>query len=186
MLAVQPDGLHVWKMSERIPSSYIFIYDKVCGVSQLQIQLAQVLGSGISPPDSSLSSHQYTDYLSDIRGNGFLCSHFTPALIQFYLVAAKNMKWFLSLNTVWNLAFLRPLYAPFCLHPDSSLLLVSSLDYIVGIYPLLLIFLSYMIVKLHDRSVWCVRLCKPATKLLSLIHRKWDIRTSLVKEFHRF
>ena len=117
----------------------------------------------------------------------------TPALVQFYFVNYINdpnsvyFKWFLSLCTFWNLDILRSVYPPFCLHPDVSPLLIYSLDYVVGLYPLVLIFLTYLVVKIHDRSVVCVWLCKPVFKLVTLIRRhRTDVHSSLVKGFASF
>ena len=94
----------------------------------------------------------------------------TPALVQFYSVNNVNNSayiwWLMSLYTFWNLDILRSVYPPFCLHPDVSPLLIYSLDYVVGLYPLVLIFLTYLVVKIHDRSVVCVWLCKPVFKLV--------------------
>ena len=54
---------------------------------------------------------------------------------------------------IWNLDFLRLVYTPFCLHPHTNTLQVLALDYIIAIYPLLLIALSYLLVLLYDRNV---------------------------------
>ena len=113
----------------------------------------------------------------------------SPSLVQFYLLNFGHhvlVKWILALYTVWNLDILRSVYSPFCLHPDLPPLFIISLDYVVGIYPLLLILLTFLAVKVHDRFVFCVRLCAPLTKALMLIHHNWDIRTSLIKGFASF
>ena len=114
----------------------------------------------------------------------------TPAFVQLYSVNGINSpyaKWFLSLYTFWNLDILRSVYPPFCLHPDVSPLLIYSLDYVVGLYPLVLIFLTYLVVKIHDRSVVCVWLCKPVFKLVTLIRRhRTGVHSSLVKGFASF
>ena len=60
---------------------------------------------------------------------------------------------------VWNLDFFRMVYKPFCLHPRVSLLQIISLDYAIAVYPLALIFLVYLLIKLHEwfevvRFVW--------------------------------
>ena len=117
----------------------------------------------------------------------------TPALVQLYFVNKINglfsayVRWLLLLYTFWNLDILRSVYPPFCLHPDVSPLLIYSLDYVVGLYPLVLIFLTYLVVKIHDRSVVCVWLCKPVFKLVTLIRRhRTDVHSSLVKGFASF
>ena len=52
---------------------------------------------------------------------------------------------------MWNLDFFRLVYKPFCLHPNMSIIQIMCLDYAVAVYPLLLIMLTYMLFKLHER-----------------------------------
>ena len=58
-----------------------------------------------------------------------------------------------TLLGVWNLDFGRLLVQPFCLHPRASLFQLLVLDYLVALYPLALVFLSFALVKLHS-SLW--------------------------------
>ena len=96
------------------------------------------------------------------------------------------LKVFASLYAIWNLDFFRGVYKPFCLHPDLSMLQVISLDYIVGVYPLVLIFITYCLVRLHDRYVVISKLWKPFFMLFSFLRREWNIRESLVNAFAAF
>ena len=93
---------------------------------------------------------------------------------------------FLAPHEIWNLNFLRGVYDPFCLHPDLSLLQLTCLDYIVGLYPLVLIFITYCLVRLHDRYVVISKLWKPVYKLFYLLRKEWNIRESLVSVFATF
>ena len=94
---------------------------------------------------------------------------------------------FTSLSGVWNLDFFRLVYTPFCLHPDTSTLQVLALDYIIAVYPLLLIGLSYLLVLLYDHNVrLIVCLCKPFVPLFIKFRRQWNIRNSLVDAFATF
>ena len=69
---------------------------------------------------------------------------------------------FISIVAVWNLDFFRQTYPLFCLNPKLSILHVLTLEYINAAYPLLLIFLTYAVIKLHDRGCIIIRLlCKP-------------------------
>jgi hypothetical protein len=92
----------------------------------------------------------------------------------------------IALLSMWNLDFFRSLYTPFCIHPEMSTLHVLVLDYLIGIYPLLLIALTYFAVVLHDQYPIIVKLWSPAFKLLAYIRREWNIRGSLIQAFATF
>ena len=93
----------------------------------------------------------------------------------------------LSIFGIWNLDFFRSVYTPFCLHPDTSTLQVLALDYIIAVYPLLLIGLSYLLVLLYDHNVrLIVCLWKPFVPLFIRFRRQWNIRNSLVDAFATF
>jgi hypothetical protein len=53
---------------------------------------------------------------------------------------------------IWNLDFYRMGTTPLCLHPRISTLQVITLDYVIAVYPLVLIFITYAFVRVHDRS----------------------------------
>ena len=60
------------------------------------------------------------------------------------------------------------------------------LDYAVAVYPLLLIFITFILVKLHDNFVFVVRLCSPLNMCLVLYRKQWNIRSSLVNALATF
>ena len=113
-----------------------------------------------------------------------------PGLMRYYYTVYEQKYHLLdtlsSFYTIWNLDFFRGVYKPFCLHPDLSMLQVISLDYIVGVYPLVLIFITYCLVHLHDRYVVISKLWKPFYRMFSFLRRKWNIRESLVNAFAAF
>ena len=79
---------------------------------------------------------------------------------------------------IWNLDFFRLVYTPFCLHPHTNTLQVLALDYIIAVYPLLLIALSYLLVLLYARNVhFIVCLWKPFVPLFIRFRRQWNIRS---------
>ena len=92
-----------------------------------------------------------------------------------------------SITSIWNLDFFRLFYTPFCLHPNATTLEVLSLDYIIAVYPLVLIILTYTLVRLHYYNcrlvVW---LWKPFISLFAHCRRQWDIQNSLVDAFATF
>ena len=87
---------------------------------------------------------------------------------------------------VWNLDILRSLYSPFCIHPSMTTLHVLALDYLIGIYPLVLIAATYIAVMLHDRYPLVVRIWRPVNQLCRCIRQEWNIRGSLVQAFATF
>ena len=124
-----------------------------------------------------LTSRCYLQYLTfKLPNNG----DFTPT--QRYLTQAV-----ISVMGVWNLDFCRLVYSPFCLHPHTNTLQVMALDYLIAVYPLLLIGLSYLLVLLYDHNVGLVVcLCKPFVTLFIKFRRQWNIRSSLVDAFATF
>ena len=93
----------------------------------------------------------------------------------------------ITLIGILNLDFFRIVYTPFCLHPGSDNLEMLSLDYIIAVYPLLLILLSYSLVLLYDKNVrFIVCLWKPFVPFFIRFRRQWNIRHSLVDAFATF
>ena len=97
------------------------------------------------------------------------------------------IKMFLTLLCTTNLDFFRLLYSPFCLHPNLNMLHIMSLDYIVALYPFLLILITYVLVTLYDRNyrllVW---IWKPFKWCIYHYSKHWNIRTSLIETFATF
>ena len=92
-----------------------------------------------------------------------------------------------TLAGIWNLDFFRLVYTPFCLQPHTNTLHVLALDYLVAVYPLLLITLSYLLVLLYDRNVrLIVCLWKLFLPYFIKFRRQWNIRNSLVEVFATF
>ena len=96
------------------------------------------------------------------------------------------MQCFMTLYSLWNLDFFRTVYAPFCLHPNLTAVEILALDYIIAVYPLLLIMLTYLCVTLHDRYSIVIRLWSPFNRCLSYFRKEWHIRRSLVDVFATF
>ena len=92
-----------------------------------------------------------------------------------------------SIYGIWNLDFFRLVYTPFCVQPHTDTLQVLALDYIIAVYPLILIAFSYLLVLLYDRNVrLIVCLWKPFVPLFVRFQREWNIRNSLVQVFATF
>ena len=101
-----------------------------------------------------------------------------------YIVALNVV---ISIFGVWSLDFFRPLYTPFCLHPSFKALQIIALDYLIAVYPLLLIFLTYILLELHDRN-YRIIVCmwSPFKWFFGRIRNEWNLRASLVDGFNSF
>ena len=93
---------------------------------------------------------------------------------------------YVSFLEIYNLDFFRSIYPLFCLHPKLSALQILLLDYVVAVYPLLLVVSTFFFVKLHNRFSIVVRLWRPFYKWFAFIRNKWDINRSLVGAFATF
>ena len=103
-----------------------------------------------------------------------------------YIVHPMALKIVLSLASLWNLDFFRMFYS-FCLHPNTSAMEIMALDYVLAVYPVFLIAITYMMVKLHDYNwktlVWAWR---SFSKILKPLRRQWNSKASLVDVFASF
>ena len=89
---------------------------------------------------------------------------------------------------VWNLDFFHLVFEPVCLHPGMTTLGVIALDYCVAIYPIILIALTYFLVKIYDRFIPIQKLWKPITHLLHYCNKEWSRKVSnfLIETFGTF
>ena len=93
---------------------------------------------------------------------------------------------FVAVATIWNLDFFRSFYGYICIHPDLNYQQVLLLEYAVGIYPLFLILLTFILVKLHNNFSFVVWLWKPFHRCLAVFRRQWNIHSYLVHAFATF
>ena len=88
---------------------------------------------------------------------------------------------------IWNLDFFRMVYTPFCLQPQTNSLHVISLDYLIAVYSLMLVALSFGLAVLYDHNVkLIVCLWKPLVPIFIKFRRDWNIRNSLLEAFATF
>ena len=92
----------------------------------------------------------------------------------------------IAIYAIWNLDFFCSFYKPICLSPDLRYQHVLLLDYAVAVYPLLLIFITFICVKLHDNFAIVVWLWRPFHKCLVRFRRQWNIRSYLVNALATF
>ena len=99
-----------------------------------------------------------------------------------YILFAKIL---FSLFGIWNLDFYQPFYSHLCL--GIGILPTLALDYVIAVYPLLLMIVSYLLIVLYDRNYRVVTIMwRPFRILFSLFRRKWNIRTSVIDAFATF
>jgi hypothetical protein len=117
----------------------------------------------------------------------------TPILMRLIMPAVslnapallKPVKVMFIFVSFWNLDIFRSILPDICL--NITTLQALALDYLIALYPFLLILISYFIIELHDRRFVCVVTAwKPFHKLLTLIHMTYDIRTSVIDSFATF
>ena len=86
---------------------------------------------------------------------------------------------------VWNLDFFRSFYPSLCLSSHMTSLQATFLEYTIGLYPLLMIAVIYVIVQLYDRCCTTMRhncrlcCCAPILK-------RFEIRSALIDAFATF
>jgi hypothetical protein len=86
---------------------------------------------------------------------------------------------------LWNLDPIRSLLPDICL--DVTTLGVFALDACIALYPLGLILVSYFLIELYDRDLWCiVFIWKPFRLFFRYFRENWDIRTSVIDSFATF
>ena len=98
------------------------------------------------------------------------------------LIATKT---FLVFYSFWNLDILRSVIPDICL--NITTLQALALDYLLAIYPFMLILLSYILIELHGRRyAVVVAIWKPFRKVLLIFRKSWNIRTSVIDSFATF
>ena len=89
-----------------------------------------------------------------------------------------------SIIGIWNLDFFRLMYKPFCLHPQMTVIQSLALDYLIALYPLLLVAITYWLVSLYGRNCTAVvYLWRPLRKILRPISHDLDIKSTLIESF---
>ena len=127
---------------------------------------------------------------SHLHGYVFFCQIISvPQFIRFVLTAVKNHAIYLKVTlywySIWNLDFFRVLLPNICLR--TSTLQTLALDYLVAVYPLFLLIVSYVLIELHDRNFRVVVfLWKPFRSVLMFFRKKWDCRTSVIDAYATF
>ena len=94
------------------------------------------------------------------------------------------LKVLLVLCGIWSLDFFRSVIPPFCVSSNIRTVHALAFEYVVAFYPIFLIFITYVCIKLHDnnfRPVVC--LWKPFHRHFVHFRRRWDSKASIINVF---
>ena len=106
-------------------------------------------------------------------------------LAQAYPRLMTAVKIFMIFYSYWNLEVLRSVLPDICL--NITTLQALALEYLIAIYPFVLILISYFIIQLYDKKCsLVVTLWKPFRKVLFIFRKTWDVRTSVIDSFATF
>ncbi len=106
-----------------------------------------------------------------------------PSMARILLLQrSKSIKYLLSLFGFWNLDFFRSFDLGICLGTDT--LQTLALDIAVGVYPLLLMIFSYIMIRLYDRnSLPLNTLWRPFRRFLGSLRTNWELKTSVIDSY---
>ena len=119
-----------------------------------------------------------------LRLNVQLHMYFVNEVTGFPYVALKVL---LVLCGIWSLDFFRSVIPPFCISSNIKTVHALALEYLVAFYPIFLILITYVCIKLHDNNfrpvVW---LWKPFHRHFVYLRRRWDSKASIINVFTTF
>ena len=116
----------------------------------------------------------------------------TPAYSRILFFAIEDIPWVLNgvkalepFYSLWNLDPFRSILPNICLDVDT--LTVFALEACVALYPFVLMIISYCLIELYGRNIWCVVVIwRPFRSVFHLFRENWDIRTSIIDSFATF
>ena len=98
---------------------------------------------------------------------------------------SRIAKTYVSVYAIWNLDFFRAIKLNICL--PLTTLQVLALDYLIAVYPMLLMVIAYTLVELHGYGFRPVLLAwRPFHYFFVRFRREWNIQTSIVDAFVTF
>ena len=87
----------------------------------------------------------------------------------------------------WNLDFFRAFYGSICISPHITQLQSAAIEGCIGLYPLTLLSMLYLAVKLRDRGCsFVTKVWKPFNFLSSRFRSKLNLKSSLIGTFATF
>ena len=95
------------------------------------------------------------------------------------------VKFLATVYGIWNLDFFRTLIPP--LYLQLNMMQLIALDYLVAVYPLLLLVFFYVLVTAHDRGCrLVVRLWRPFRWCTARLRQQWNVKHSIIDAFATF
>ena len=114
-----------------------------------------------------------------------------PVSLRYLLQLTRNSSSIICIQTIatlygiWNLDFFRSVVPPICL--PLNLMQIIALDYLVAVYPLVLLVCFYVLLTAHDRGwrpiVWMWR---PFRWCTARLRQRWNLRHSIIDAFATF
>ena len=131
---------------------------------------------GTSPPYTSFLFHnQFISFINSIGVYKVLIGYGADETL--YRVT-------MTVLDIWNLDALRHIIPLFCVSSSLSNFQVQLMRTVSSLFPLLLVFISYLLIELHGRNCKIlVLLWKPFNKCISRLRRSWDPRSSNIAAF---
>ena len=87
----------------------------------------------------------------------------------------------LTIVGMCNLDFFRFVLPPVCISTSLKSINVLLFDYIIALYPILLTFLLYIVIELHDRNCWRIHhLTIPIKKFFNLFRKELNPRRTIL------
>ena len=84
-----------------------------------------------------------------------------------------------TLYGIWNFDFFRAFYSDICL--GTGFLPTLALDYVIAVYPLLLMAITYLLVNLYDKNFRViVTMWKQFRAVFFIFKKNFDVRTSMI------
>ena len=119
-----------------------------------------------------------------VRLNVYLHMFIENEVKGFSYVALQML---LVLCGMWSLDFFRSVITPFCVSSNIKTVHALALEYLVAFYPIFLILITCICIKLHDNNfrpvVW---LWKPFHRHFAHFRRRWDSTASVINAFTTF
>ena len=115
-------------------------------------------------------------YFANLHANSSRVSYWGQYIVDFGI----------AISAVWNLDFFRSFYTTICVDQRLTTYQILALDYVIAVYPLFLIFVTFALVKLHDNFSFVVTLWRPFHKCLVRFRNHFNIRSSLVNALATF
>ena len=98
-----------------------------------------------------------------------------------HILAKKLTDVIASLYSIWNLNVFYGVIPTYCIRNNMSILSAIALEFLSGVFPILVIFMSYVAIELHSKSFRpFVVLWKPFNKCCIRFRRRMSSKTSVI------